>query len=264
MKTPDQQNSTVIIQKLKDFWQKENFIKEDHQFQLEKYNQQVASIFAPGPFYYFIFDLFNLRFIYVHPDVQQVTGTKPEEYSLEGLVARLHPDDLLTIQQKEAAAAVFYFQKCPKEKMTSYKSTYTFRLKHLNGQWVTIYQQSIPIVVTEDGKINYALTVHSDISHLHTMPDDRISFLGLDGEPSFFSLSTDPAKILEPDPELHISEREKEIIRLLAEGLSSKQVADRLFLSAHTVNTHRRNLLIKTNTKNTLELTALCIRKGIF
>ena len=54
-----------------------------------------------------------------------------------------------------------------------------------------------------------------------------------------------------------------DIVRLLAKGMASKQIAATLYISKHTVDTHRRNLLKKTNTKNTLELTAACIREGV-
>jgi DNA-binding CsgD family transcriptional regulator len=85
----------------------------------------------------------------------------------------------------------------------------------------------------------------------------------LGDEPSFYSLSTDPANILSPDPVLAISAREREVIKFLAEGLPSKQIGERLSISTHTVDTHRRNLLKKTGTKNTSELTVYCVKKGL-
>jgi len=51
-----------------------------------------------------------------------------------------------------------------------------------------------------------------------------------------------------------LSDREIEILKLVAEGFSSKQVADKLFLSELTVNTHRRNMLKKTNQPNVAAL----------
>lgn len=60
-----------------------------------------------------------------------------------------------------------------------------------------------------------------------------------------------------------ISPREIEIVQLLAKGFASKQIAATLYISKHTVDTHRRNLLRKTNTKNTLELTVACLRAGL-
>jgi DNA-binding NarL/FixJ family response regulator len=51
-----------------------------------------------------------------------------------------------------------------------------------------------------------------------------------------------------------LSAREIEILQLVAAGLSSKHVADKLFLSELTVNTHRRNMLKKTNQPNVAAL----------
>jgi DNA-binding NarL/FixJ family response regulator len=51
-----------------------------------------------------------------------------------------------------------------------------------------------------------------------------------------------------------LTRREKEILELLSDGLTSPQIADKLFLSGHTVETHRKNLLQKFNVNNTLLL----------
>jgi DNA-binding NarL/FixJ family response regulator len=51
-------------------------------------------------------------------------------------------------------------------------------------------------------------------------------------------------------PKLDLTEREKEIARLIAEGLTSKQVARQLFISIETVKTHRRRMLQKNNLSN--------------
>jgi DNA-binding NarL/FixJ family response regulator len=49
-----------------------------------------------------------------------------------------------------------------------------------------------------------------------------------------------------------LSPRETEIVKLLLKGMSSEEIAQNLFLSKNTVNTHRRNIHAKTGTKNTL------------
>lgn len=63
--------------------------------------------------------------------------------------------------------------------------------------------------------------------------------------------------------QLNLSAREIEVIRLLAEGLASKQIGVKLAISKHTVDTHRRNLLRKTGAKNTIELAIKCVREGV-
>ncbi|MEO0331420.1 MAG: response regulator transcription factor, partial [Bacteroidota bacterium] len=51
-----------------------------------------------------------------------------------------------------------------------------------------------------------------------------------------------------------LSKREKEVLSLLVEGLNSKQIAERLFLSERTVSNHRANMLQKCQVGNTVEL----------
>lgn len=53
---------------------------------------------------------------------------------------------------------------------------------------------------------------------------------------------------------IKLTRRETEIVRLIAEGLTSQQMADKLFISARTVDTHRANLLKKIGVKNSIEL----------
>lgn len=54
-----------------------------------------------------------------------------------------------------------------------------------------------------------------------------------------------------------LSDRELEILKLVSEGYNSKQIADKIFLSEFTVNTHRRNMLRKTNQPNVAALITL-------
>lgn len=54
---------------------------------------------------------------------------------------------------------------------------------------------------------------------------------------------------------LHLTQREREIIRYIAEGLTAHEIADKLFISHRTVDTHRKNILQKLNLKNIAALT---------
>ncbi len=61
-----------------------------------------------------------------------------------------------------------------------------------------------------------------------------------------------------------LTSRELEVLVLICEGLSNYQIADRLFLSKRTIDKHRENILLKTNSKNTAELVVYAIRNRIF
>jgi two-component system, NarL family, nitrate/nitrite response regulator NarL len=57
-----------------------------------------------------------------------------------------------------------------------------------------------------------------------------------------------------------ISTREKEVLKLIANGLTNPQIAEQLFISLHTVDSHRKNLLTKFNVNNTASLIKLAAR----
>jgi DNA-binding NarL/FixJ family response regulator len=62
---------------------------------------------------------------------------------------------------------------------------------------------------------------------------------------------------------MNISDREMEIITLIAEGYSNKEVADKLFLSTHTVTTHRKNIMNKLGVNNTAGLVLFAVRENL-
>lgn len=62
---------------------------------------------------------------------------------------------------------------------------------------------------------------------------------------------------------MNISEREMEIITLIAEGYSNKEVADKLFLSTHTITTHRKNIMNKLGVNNTAGLVLFAVRENL-
>lgn len=62
---------------------------------------------------------------------------------------------------------------------------------------------------------------------------------------------------------LNLSKRELTILRFIAKGENSKDIAEKLFLSRHTVDTHRRTILEKTNCKNAVELVTYATKSNL-
>jgi len=69
----------------------------------------------------------------------------------------------------------------------------------------------------------------------------------------------DATVILEPEI---LTTREREIVKLIAEGKSSKEIANLLFISVFTVNNHRASIMEKLNLKKATDLVKYAIRKG--
>lgn len=89
------------------------------------------------------------------------------------------------------------------------------------------------------GKIAAILTASSEIS----VNNSFIKSLACDGIP--------------------VTEREIDIIRCIAEGLSNKLIADKLNLSTHTVNTHRKNIMHKLGVNNTAGVVMFAVKNGL-
>lgn len=57
-------------------------------------------------------------------------------------------------------------------------------------------------------------------------------------------------KLIQILPEAGLSQRELEVLELMTQGFTNQQIADKLFLSIHTIKTHSSNLFVKLDVKN--------------
>jgi DNA-binding NarL/FixJ family response regulator len=67
----------------------------------------------------------------------------------------------------------------------------------------------------------------------------------------------------EPEPRDKLTERERDVLQLLAEGLSNAAIAERLFVSVHTVRNHVANLSTKLGAHSKLEALSIAVREGL-
>jgi DNA-binding NarL/FixJ family response regulator len=71
---------------------------------------------------------------------------------------------------------------------------------------------------------------------------------------------SDPKVVIE---EYHLTPRELEVLKLIADGLTNAEIADKLFTSRRTVESHRQHLIEKTHSKNTATLIRFALSQGI-
>lgn len=112
----------------------------------------------------------------------------------------------------------------------------------------------------ENGASGYILKNSSReelIKAIHAVYEGNIFFSGEVGEAlaAYQRSAKTELPVLTP--------REKEILGLIAEGFTNPQIAEKVFLSAFTIDSHRKNLLAKLNVKNTASLIKLAVENKL-
>ena len=248
------------ISRLKKIWREENYINKEEIINTDhNIIDQVSQFFASGSFYYYIFNFATLEIEYVSDGVTSVLELEPKDFTLEKMLACYHPEDIQRMQEKERLASDFLFKKIPVDQIIDYKVVYLNRIITKSGKTKTILHQAKAISVTEDGRLMKVIGVHTDITYLSTPIDHKVSFISFK-YPSYYSQSTEKLGLKERNL---YTKREVEIIELMSVGFSIQEISEQLFISEHTVKTHRKNILRKVEVKNTVHLIAKCIREGV-
>lgn len=89
----------------------------------------------------------------------------------------------------------------------------------------------------------------------------NILYRVIDGEMCFQIPGTGPTQASQQQ-DIILTRREKEILSCIAQGFTNKELADRLFVSQHTIDSHRKNLLMKFKVQNTAALIAQAAKSG--
>ncbi|WP_298301684.1 response regulator transcription factor [Hydrotalea sp.] len=119
----------------------------------------------------------------------------------------------------------------------------------------TFNQQSFIKKMIENGASGYLLKNASTKEMLECIE------MTMKGK-SYFSFEAAQTLRYQPDDEIILTLREKEVLALIAEGLTNPEIGKRLFISTTTVDSHRKNILTKFNVKNTAALIHAAVKKG--
>ena len=223
---------------------------------------QIAALFSAGNFYYYILNFVTYKMDFVSDGTQTVLGIPPKEFTLNSFFSFIHPEDMSNLYRKERVILNFKHNKITKEEITKYKSVYLIRVVLKDGTEKTLLHQSRAISVSDDGKVQQAMGVHTDVTHLNLPIDYKISFLAHNRSSFYYNEDTDSYELLK-DVKSLFTPKEKEILKQVTKGKTTKQIALFFNISPHTVSTHKKNILKKTDCKNIAELITKCIREGI-
>lgn len=226
--------------------------------------EKFFNAFHVGNHYFYVFNVNEIRFEYIHPKIYDLTGYEASTVDVPFFFSHIHPEDQPWFLAFETKVVEFFSQLKP-EQFLNYKVSYDYRVMTANNSYIRILQQVVTLEHDNNGHINHTLGVHTDISHIKSAESyikPSLSFIGLNGEPSYYNIDVQAISLREDSEIERISIREREVLNLLINGLSSQEIANKLFISKQTVDSHRKNLLRKLKADNTAELVSIAIRMG--
>jgi DNA-binding CsgD family transcriptional regulator len=206
--------------------------------------------------FFFIGDIIRLKVLFTSKGSKDLFGIEPFNFDPAILLSATHPHDLKRNSDTRTTTINAGQNLFINRKGTVNMST-NLRMKNKEGIYRNLLFQINLFFNAVPNETVYILMVFTDISHIHIAKNTYYHFSENDNSHFRFP----DAEML--NPENLFTAREFEIIQLISKGLSSKLIAGRLFLSLHTINTHRRNILKKAGNLSMPELIQAMKENGV-
>jgi DNA-binding CsgD family transcriptional regulator len=177
--------------------------------------------------------------------VEEMLGYKPDEFNFSSLVNFVHPDDQDSLSTVMHSILEYVTHtRFTGELMLSV----TYRVRKKNGNYIKVLRQTSIGYNKYDPQTLYHSNMLTDISFMRSGNQVEWTFEAPDFDRDKLNMYILPAT------SQFFSVRELEVLELIDKGLTSHAIAKALFISKHTVDTHRRKMLQKTGCANAIAL----------
>jgi DNA-binding CsgD family transcriptional regulator len=228
---------------------------------------QMMERFALGLYQWCIVDFATQQLLHVGGMSEEMTGkplsywagASPEKYVTELAIAEDIPYWTAYVQ----FIYQFILQNPYQSEHRSIHAHVYVRMKNKNGEFRSVVMQFIDWMI-ENGGVRYCLCQTTDIAHIKPNGPPQMTILEVNNGINQLLVSHAPAVL--PERPINIpafTTREKQVIRLLAAGNSSKMIASILGIARNTVENHRQRLLKKSGCASSSELTAYAVSHGL-
>jgi DNA-binding CsgD family transcriptional regulator len=263
MQNISQTNFSDSVRKVKHYWDRNKVTSSSSAYK-DKWKaiaQTLNKTAVPNGAIVFLWDTTVNEFTYFSENINKLSGYNDQHFlgkaGIELSLNNIHPDQLQgvwDIQIKALEAC----KSCGKN-INDYFFSWDFLYRNSNELYVHMLQQTVVAELNEEGQPVLFINSAQDITHLKRKNSVTGIIKTLN---SLQILHYDVANklLLDIDP---LTTRELEILQFLFRGEESKVIASILNISPHTVDTHRRNLLQKTNCRDTTALVSYARMVGI-
>ena len=238
----------------------ENIFKSFGNTNLENHIQKLIEFDKFLPYNATFFCVTNtqqLKFEYISKNMPALLGFDIDEMTKGGMRyfwGKIHPDYIDLWLKVLDELMQFTMNEITIDERSRMSYTWNYKIKNSNGVYVNVIQNTTPLEFDSENKPIIGLA-HYTILNTNIKMDVCASakYLNKNNEYETKYFNNFSKKLLKDG----ISNRERDIVRLLVLNYSSKEIAERLHISANTVDTHRRNILKKLNLSSTGELVGL-------
>lgn len=257
--------------KISNYWKAEysSKIENSSKYDVPDHFKRMAALMAPGKSFYYIANFHTLELELISNSVQNFIGKKPDEVDMNLLLSHALPEEIENIHLKEQVISDFFMNYLTSQEVLDYKIVYTYKMQDNSGNKRVILHQASVLSLNSEGRFVHVFSIHSDISHLITNSSNDISFININEGKSFYNVDVSMGKF-DGDKKTKkqklqelLSERELEILKEIALGNSADEISKKLNISSHTVKTHKKNILQKTQSKNSTQLVSICVAEGL-
>jgi PAS domain S-box-containing protein len=220
-------------------------------------NPALRSAISHSPCIIWVFAIHSGQYTFVSDNVKRILGYAADLFcstDADFLNRQIHPDDMPRVDTLRKIRNE-WMQSLPSLTHDAGKFNCDYRFRRADGIYAWLFEQNTILHTNYQGRVTHLLGVVSDITDWKK--NDSTEAITLDTSPITHQLP------ITDRPAVQLSKRECEVVQLMAKGHTSKTIAELLGLSFHTVNTHRRNIIKRTQTQTTGGLVQYAMCNGL-
>jgi DNA-binding CsgD family transcriptional regulator len=216
-----------------------------------------ASNYALGPYFWFIGNNHEMKIVAASRNIDILTPFSHEKWtngSALFLVENLHAEDSFYVLSA-LNLAVAKIEELPPERQSTVRVNIYARMLNASNEYRWVLIQMPGLYINNRDRSTCGIIMVTDLSHLSFKEKPVLMTLTdkINNQNIYYNIASDEMKLVNVNLP-NITKREQEIVKLMAKGLNSPEIAEKLCLSYHTIENHKRNIRRKTNSKTAAEL----------
>lgn len=241
------------------FMNRFTFDPEDLDYSLvEKHAKTLQALAEVSNSGVMIFDLHQKQTVFFSTNFGKMLGYKPSDYealNYRFFEPKIHPDERYQLSLR-GVSVLKIFDQFSKDEKFNHKAVYEFRMLNAENKYIRLVEQYQILELDKKGQV-WLMFNMVDIS-----PNQEIESPVKCQILNFRTGDVIPLEV-EQKPQLELTKRELEILKLVKQGYLSKEISTQLSISVHTVNTHRYRFLEKLGANNSFEAVIFASKYGL-